>query len=144
MNGKEYLESLRDNRVVYLNGEKIDDVTTHSAYENSARSIARMYDVLHDEQMGKILTTTTEEGYQTHKFFKEPKNAQDLLEARDAIAQWAKLSYGFMGRTPDYKASFTAHLKEFADYYEGFEDNARNWYKKTTKEVPFINHTIPI
>lgn len=40
MNGKEYLESLRDNRVVYLNGEKIDDVTTHSAYENSARSIA--------------------------------------------------------------------------------------------------------
>ena len=91
MNGKEYLESLRDNRVVYLNGEKIDDVTTHSAYENSARSIARMYDALHDEQMGKILTTTTEEGYQTHKFFKEPKNAQDLLEARDAIAQWAKL-----------------------------------------------------
>lgn len=142
MNGKEYLESLRDNRVVYLNGEKIDDVTTHSAYENSARSIARMYDALHDEQMRKILTTTTEEGYQTHKFFKEPKNAQDLLEARDAIAQWAKLSYGFMGRTPDYKASFTAHLKAFADYYEGFEDNARNWYKKTTKEVPFINHTI--
>ncbi|GLH62276.1 pyoverdin chromophore biosynthetic protein pvcC [Parageobacillus sp. G301] len=142
MNGKEYLESLRDNRVVYLNGEKIDDVTTHPAYENAARSIARMYDALHDEQMGKILTTTTEEGYRTHKFFKEPKNAQDLLEARDAIAQWAKLSYGFMGRTPDYKASFTAHLKAFADYYEGFEDNARNWYKKTTKEIPFINHTI--
>jgi 4-hydroxyphenylacetate 3-monooxygenase len=142
MNGKEYLESLRDQRVVYLNGEKIDDVTAHPAYENAARSIARMYDALHDEEMGKILTTDTEEGYKTHKFFKESKNAEELLEARDAIAQWAKLSYGFMGRTPDYKASFTGHLNAFANYYEGFEDSARNWYKKTTKEIPFINHTI--
>jgi 4-hydroxyphenylacetate 3-monooxygenase len=65
-----------------------------------------------------------------------------LLGARDAIAQWARLSYGFMGRTPDYKASFTGHLNAFAHYYEGFEDNAKAWYKKATKDVPFINHTI--
>lgn len=142
MNGKEYLESLRDNRVVYLNGEKIDDVTEHPAYQNSARSIARMYDALHDEKQQPILTTVTEEGIRTHKFFKEPKDADDLIGARDAIAEWSKLNYGFMGRTPDYKASFTANLRAFADYYEGFEDSARHWYEKTIKEVPFINHTI--
>ncbi len=36
--GNEYLESLNDGRVVYLNGEKIDRVTEHPAYQNSARS----------------------------------------------------------------------------------------------------------
>lgn len=47
-----------------------------------------------------------------------------------------------MGRTPDYKASFLGHLNAYADYYEGFEDHARAWYKKATEEVPFVNHTI--
>ncbi|MDR7077316.1 4-hydroxyphenylacetate 3-monooxygenase [Neobacillus niacini] len=140
--GKEYLESLNDGRVVYLNGEKIKDVTTHPAYRNSARSYARMYDALHDPATRDILTTTTEFGDRTHKFFKTPTSSQDLLEARDAIAEWAKLSYGFMGRTPDYKASFIGNLNALGDYYVGFEDNAKAWYKKATKELPFINHTI--
>ncbi|OZI10712.1 4-hydroxyphenylacetate 3-hydroxylase family protein [Bacillus sp. FJAT-42315] len=142
LTGQEYLESLKDGRAVYLNGEKITDVTEHPAYRNSARSIARMYDALHDPEMGKILTTETEYGDRTHKFFKTPKSAQDLLESRDAIAQWARLSYGFMGRTPDYKASFTAHLDAYSTYYQGFENSAKAWYKKATKDVPFINHTI--
>ncbi|MFJ5760190.1 4-hydroxyphenylacetate 3-hydroxylase family protein [Neobacillus sp. NPDC093182] len=140
--GKEYLESLNDGRAVYLNGEKIKDVTTHPAYRNAARSYARMYDALHDPATRDILTTTSEFGDRTHKYFKTPTSAQDLLEARDAIAHWAKLSYGFMGRTPDYKASFTGHLNAFGHFYKGFEDNAKAWYKKSTKEVPFINHTI--
>lgn len=140
--GKEYLESLRDGRVVYLNGEKIDDVTTHPAYRNAARSYARMYDALHHPETRDILTTTTEFGDRTHKFFKTSSSADDLLGARDAIVEWAKLSYGFMGRTPDYKASFIGQLNALADYYKGFEDNAKAWYKKATKEVPFINHTI--
>lgn len=142
LTGKEYLESLRDGRVVYLNGERIEDVTEHPAYRNSARSYARLYDALHDEESSEILTTVTEYGDRTHKFFKTPKSSEDLLEARDAIAEWSKLSYGFMGRTPDYKASFIGHLDAYAEYYVGFEDNARAWYKKATKEVPFINHTI--
>lgn len=142
MNGKEYLQSLRDGREVYLNGKKIDDVTTHPAYRNAARSYARMYDALHDPEKSRILTTKTEEGHVTHKFFKAPKSSKELLASRDAIAEWSKLSFGFMGRTPDYKASFTAHLEPFADFYEGFEGHARNWYQKATKEVPFCNHTI--
>ncbi|MED3985604.1 4-hydroxyphenylacetate 3-hydroxylase family protein [Peribacillus simplex] len=142
MNGKEYLESLRDGRTVFLNGDKVDDVTTHPAYRNSARSIAQLYDALHDPVTARILTTKTDEGHTTHKFFKASKNATELLEARDAIAEWSKLSYGFMGRTPDYKAAFTGSLGPYSDFYKGFEDNAKRWYEKTTRDVPFCNHTI--
>ena len=39
--GSEYLESLRDARTVYFHGERVKDVTTHPAFRNSARSIAR-------------------------------------------------------------------------------------------------------
>lgn len=140
--GKEYLESLRDGRVVYLNGEKIDDVTTHPAYRNAARSIASLYDALHNPETSDILTTKSEFGFRTHKFFKASKSSQELLEARDAIAQWAKLTYGFMGRTPDYKAAFLGSLGPYSDFYQGFEENAKNWYKIAQKEIPFCNHTI--
>src|ERR1700722_19211577 len=42
--GAEYLESLRDGREVYVYGERVKDVTTHPAFRNAARSIARLYD----------------------------------------------------------------------------------------------------
>ena len=48
MNGEEYLESLRDGREIWIYGEKVDDVTTHPGFRNSARSVARLYDALHD------------------------------------------------------------------------------------------------
>ncbi|WP_292327591.1 4-hydroxyphenylacetate 3-hydroxylase N-terminal domain-containing protein, partial [Mesorhizobium sp.] len=46
--GAEYLASLRDGREVYINGERVADVTSHPAMRNSVRSLARLYDALHD------------------------------------------------------------------------------------------------
>jgi 4-hydroxyphenylacetate 3-monooxygenase len=40
--GKQYLESLRDGREVYIYGERVKDVTTHPAFRNAARSVARL------------------------------------------------------------------------------------------------------
>ena len=51
-------------------------------------------------------------------------SAEELLAAREAIAAWARLSYGFMGRTPDYKASFMATLGAAPEFYAPFEASA--------------------
>lgn len=142
LTGQSYLESLNDGRVVYLNGERIEDVTKHPAYRNSAQSYARMYDALHDPEKQDVLTTINEYGDRTHKFFKTPRSVDDLVGSRDAIVEWSKMNFGFMGRTPDYKASFLGHLEGYSDYYVGFEDNAKAWYRKASKELPFVNHTV--
>src|SRR3954451_13070437 len=70
MTGQEYLESLRDGREVFINGERVADVTTHPAFRNAARSIARLYDSLHDPAQRELLTTVDDYGIRTHKFFK--------------------------------------------------------------------------
>ena len=36
--GKEFLEKLRDGRVIYFDGKLVKDVTTHPAFATSARS----------------------------------------------------------------------------------------------------------
>ena len=48
LTGEEYLESLRDGREVWIGGEKVADVTEHPAFRNATRSVARLYDALHD------------------------------------------------------------------------------------------------
>jgi 4-hydroxyphenylacetate 3-monooxygenase len=47
--GEQYLDSLRDGREVWIDGERVADRTTRPAFRNAARSIAR----LHDEQLGE-------------------------------------------------------------------------------------------
>ena len=84
--GAEYLESLRDGREIWLYGERVKDVTTHPAFRNTARMIARLYDALHDPAKQPILTTATDTGSGgfTHRFYKAPRNAEEMVAARDA------------------------------------------------------------
>ena len=81
-------------------------------------------------------------GGKTHAFFKAPKSLDDLLAEESAIAEWARLSYGWLGRSPDYKASFLATLGANAKFYDPYSDNARRWYKFSQERVPFVNHAI--
>jgi 4-hydroxyphenylacetate 3-monooxygenase len=144
MTGAEYLASLRDGREVWIYGERVDDVTVHPAFRNSARSVARLYDALHDPAQRDVLTVPTDTGSGgfTHPFFRAPTSAGDLVKGRDAIAAWQRLSYGWMGRTPDYKAAFLATYGPNADYYAPYEENARRWYREAQEHVWFMNHTL--
>ena len=99
MTGDEYLESLRDGREVYIYGERVDDVTTHPAFRNTARMVARLYDALHDDKYKDklLLPTDTGNGGFTHAYFRAPKTTEELVAGRDAIATWARLTYGWLG-----------------------------------------------
>src|SRR3989337_1356612 len=137
MTGRQYLESLRDGREVYIYGERVADVTTHPAFRNAARTIARLYDALHDPKTRDVLTSPTDTGSggYTHKFFRVAHSREDLLAQREAIAHWARMTYGWMGRTPDYKASLMNTLGAHSDFYGKFADNAKAWYRRSQNNV---------
>jgi two-component FAD-dependent monooxygenase len=144
LTGDEYMESLRDGREIFLYGDRVKDVTAHPAFHNAARMTARLYDALHDPEHSAALTTSTDTGSDgfTHRFFTTPRSAEDLVAAQRAIAGWARLSYGWMGRSPDYKASFLGTLGANAEFYEPFADNARRWYRESQEKVLYWNHAI--
>ncbi len=144
MNGEQFLKSLRDGREIYIYGERVDDVTTHPAFRNTARMVARLYDALHDpKHKDKLLVPTdTGNGGMTHAYFKSPKNLAESIAGRDAIAEWAKITYGWLGRAPDYKAAFLGTLGANADFYDPWQANAKRWYKFSQERVPFVNHAI--
>src|SRR5207248_866613 len=142
--GEEYLESLRDGREIWIYGERVKDVTTHPAFRNTARMIARLYNALHDpKHKDKLLVPTdTGNGGMTHAYFKCPRNVEESVAGRDAIAEWAKLCYGWLGRAPDYKAAFLGTLGANAEFYAPWQENAKRWYRFSQERVPFVNHAI--
>jgi 4-hydroxyphenylacetate 3-monooxygenase len=142
--GSEYLDSLDDGREVWIYGERVKNIAEHPAFRNCARMLARLYDALHeDHASGRgVLSTATEWGGFTHRFFKAPTNAGEQLAARDAIAGFAQVTYGWLGRSPDYKASFLATLGANAEFYAPFQENARRWYRYAQERVAFVNHAI--
>ncbi len=144
MNGEQFLESLRDGREVYIYGERVKDVTTHPAFRNTSRMVARLYDALHDDKhKDKLLVPTdTGNGGMTQAYFKAPKTVEESVAGRDAIAEWAKITYGWLGRAPDYKAAFLGTLGANADFYDPWQENAKRWYQFCQERVPFVNHAI--
>ncbi len=142
--GQEYLDSLDDGREVWIYGERVKNIAEHPGFRNTARMIARLYDALHrDHEEGRgVLTCPTEWGGFTHRYFVAPHSAEELVAGRDAIAAWARLTWGWLGRSPDYKAAFLATLGANAEFYAPYQENARRWYRYSQERVPYVNHAI--
>ena len=105
----EYLESLRDGREIWIYGDKVKDVTRHPAFRNAAVSISKLYDALHTEKLQQTLTieTDTGSGGYTQRFFRYARSREELVQQRDAIAAWARLTYGWIESRTIWRASPT-------------------------------------
>jgi len=60
--GEEYIAGLRDGRSVILDGERVDDVTTHPAFAEAVRSAARLYDIAHNPATRETMTVVFQFG----------------------------------------------------------------------------------
>ena len=80
--GAEFLDSLRDGREIWIYGQRVKEVTTHPAFRNPARMLARLYDALHDPAQREVLTcpTDTGSGGYTHKFFRAARIGRSSVQ----------------------------------------------------------------
>ncbi len=125
--GAKHLDQLRDGRRVYVGGELIDDVTTHPAFRNGARSIAAIYDMKADVTNQAALSFA--EGGQSYSaYFLRSRSREDLLRRSDTHRRIAELSYGMLGRSPDHVASFVTGMAMRPEVFGAFADNLAAYY----------------
>jgi 4-hydroxyphenylacetate 3-monooxygenase len=97
---------LRDGRTVYIDGKLVDDVTTHAAYRNAVASTALLYDYQARPENVELMTFMPEGGTRrVNRSWQMARSCDELVQRRKALQAWARLSYGFMGRSPDHVAS---------------------------------------
>src|SRR5580698_7589013 len=73
----EYVESLRDGRVTYWDGERIDDITTHPKFKTPIAVAAGDYDYANPARR-EVMTYRDDEGGVAHRVFQIPRSEADL------------------------------------------------------------------
>ena len=98
--GKEHLASLRDGREIFINGARVDDVTSHYAFRNVAGSVEKMFDFAKAPENTDLMTYLTPEGGRANRIWELPGTYQDLVKRRAGLEAWTGLHGGFLGRAP--------------------------------------------
>jgi 4-hydroxyphenylacetate 3-monooxygenase len=138
--GSRHIESLRDGRLVYINGQRAGDVTSHPAFRRSVQSIGALYDFQSRLDNRDLMTfeVSNDGGERANRIWQLPQNYDELVTRRRALEAWTEVHAGFLGRAPDHVAScisgmymglevFKQHdparAAALADYYRYARDN---------------------
>src|SRR5581483_3306040 len=143
----EYVRGLRDGRAVWLNGERVADVTAHPAFAGAVRTVAQLYDLANDPANRELMTyPSPRDGRPVNKSWLVPRTREDLAARRRAIKCWADASYGFLGRSPDHVASFFAGFAGSPEFYargrQQFADNLLRFAAQAADEDLYVSYVI--
>ena len=72
--GQDHLDSLRDGRSVYLDGELVEDVVDHPAYRNAIRSTAALYDFQAAPENLELMTFESPTGARENRSWQMPES----------------------------------------------------------------------
>src|SRR5262245_22170515 len=135
--GEQYLAGLRDGRTIWLEGERVADVTAHPRLTRTARTIAALYDLQHDPDLRERMTfRSPSSGELVALSYLIPQTYDDLIRRRRALEVVAEYSNGMLGRSPDYvniqvaasaacHAVYGAREKRFGDNLRAYHEYIR-------------------
>ena len=84
--GDEYRDSIRDDRQVWMNGERIKDVTSHPAFKPIVDVRARIYDMAHEDKYREVMSYIDDQSNQPNCIgYKLPRTQDDWHQKRQAI-----------------------------------------------------------
>lgn len=143
--GQQYLESIRDKRSVFIDGQPVENLTEHAAFRGITRTVASLYDFAVDPTNG-MQFNAPEISAPANKAFMIPRSQQDLFARREAIAKWHSRTHGLVGRSPDHVGSFLAGFASAPAFFDepsrAFGKNVTAFYKRLLKEDLFVSYVI--
>jgi 4-hydroxyphenylacetate 3-monooxygenase len=84
--GDEYRDSIRDGREIYIDGERVDDVSTHPAFKPIVDVRARIFDMAHDPASRELMSyEDPDSGERNAVSLKPPVTQQDWHDKRAAV-----------------------------------------------------------
>src|SRR3954454_11622827 len=146
--GQQVLERLRkEPPALWVDGELVEDPTTHPRTTNAAHSLAALYDLQHRPDLVDTMTfPSPTTGDRVGMSFIVPRTRDDL-ERRSAMHKvWADACLGFMGRMPDYLNVNLMGAGTAAEYFgqcrPEFADNARNYFEYVRENDLALTHAL--
>jgi len=91
---EEYLNSLRDGRVIYYRGKLVTDVTTHEVLRVAINHAMELYRWQSDPELRRYLLYEDPQYGTISRFYKVPKSPSDLIERFKLIYNTTLLGKG--------------------------------------------------
>jgi 4-hydroxyphenylacetate 3-monooxygenase len=132
LTGERYIESLKDDREVWLNGARVD-VTTHAAFAGMLQELARLYDLQYTPAYRDHMTfVSPNTGNRVSYSYLLPRTMDDLLAKRRNCEIWMAESWGQLPRAPDFMSNVAVGLYDFSEHLHSnnprFGDNAMRYH----------------
>ena len=143
--GSDFLADLaRSKRAVFIDGERISDVTKHKAFSEGARSIARLMDFAAAGENREVMTfASPETGKSVWRGYQIPATHADLKAKRIAAEKWAELTFGLMGRTPDHVSNFFCGFAAKPQIFGAkFSENVVRFFQHARENDRYIAYAI--
>lgn len=146
--GAQYLQGLKENSAdVWLEGERVSDVTSHPGLRRGAQSVANLYDLQLDPAgIDDMTFASPTSGKPVGMSFIVPRTLEDLENRRNMMTRWARTSGGMLGRTPDYLNVILMACAQAGDFFGGdrpeFAQNAINYYEHVRENDLALTHTL--
>lgn len=142
--GLEYLEGLRDGREVYLEGVRVDDVTSEPGLGTVAETVAGMFDLQHSDEYAPITTFETETGERRSCAWLRPRDRSELQRRQLYVQTQARLTGGLFGRLPEYVPLFFLGMLDqkeaFSQGNARFRENIERYFEYAAERDLALAH----
>ncbi len=139
--GQQYRDSIRDGRQVWINGERVHDVTAHPMFKPLVDIRARIYDMAHEADHAASLTYRDKIGDPCAVGTKLPLSAQDWHAKRAAVNVVLDEIGGIVTRVGDETVGEMWSLYDGQDVLNEvnpqFAANIRRHVERVVREDPF-------
>ena len=142
--GAEVLQGLRDGRAVFIDGERVTDVTRDPRFAGGAATLAALYDLQHRPELRDEMTyRSPSSGEPVGLSFIEPKTQDDLRRRRVMVKHWHDYTLGMFGRAPDF---LNVVISTYASCAEAFGPeygpNVRAYYERAREGDLIATHSL--
>ena len=136
---QEYIESIRDDRVVYYLGERVKDITQHPFMKICIDWMAMDYVLSNDPRYQGLLTEKDEDGELVPFILSVQRSREDLLRLREVVKLMARVCYGkpsgakFVGKDGLNAVTVVAQRidKKYGTNYAANVENYRKYLQKS-------------
>ncbi|MEJ0015229.1 MAG: 4-hydroxyphenylacetate 3-hydroxylase family protein [Acetobacteraceae bacterium] len=139
--GQQYRDSIRDGRQVWINGERVRDVTTHTMFKPLVDVRARIHDMAHEAAHAAVMAYRDEAGETNAVGTKLPLTAEDWHAKRAAVDEVLDEIGGIVTRVGDETVGEMWSLYDGQDVLNEvnpqFSANIRRHVDRVVRDDPF-------
>jgi 4-hydroxyphenylacetate 3-monooxygenase len=146
--GQQYINGLREQeREIWLQGERVRDVTKHKGLAGGVRAIASLYDMQHEAKLREVMTyPSPSSGEPVGRSFDMPATKEALETRTQMMLNWARATCGMMGRSPDFMnvtfAAWGAAADFFGEKRPEFAENMRRYVEYIRENDLTLTHAL--